>query len=102
MVGGGRGHLYSWPVADCKKKVLLLLSSVVLLLFGERIFYITSIVGSSALGRGSSNQGRVDLNEHARRWPAQVRLFLENTGGSKELILSTEYRDALSGSNVLN
>jgi hypothetical protein len=74
----------------------------VLLLSVEKIFYITSIDGSSALGRGSSNQGRVDLNEHARRWPAQVRLFLENTGGSKELILSTEYRDALSGSNVLN
>ena len=73
-----------------------------MLLLFEKIFYITSIVGSSALGQGSSNQGRVDLNEHARRGPAQIRLFLENTGVSKELILSTEYRDTLSGSDVLN
>ena len=73
---------------------------MLLLLKGS--FYITSVVESSALDRGCSSQGRINLNEHARRGPAQVRLFLENTGISQELVLSTEYRDALSGSNVLD
>ena len=66
------------------------------------IFYITSIVGSSVLSRGSSNHGRVDLNEQARRGPAKVRLFLEYTGLSKELVPTVEYLDALSRSNVLD
>ena len=67
--------------------------------------YFTSISGSRVLRRQSWYRSRVHLNRHvvhARRRPADVRLFMENTGVSKKLVPTAGGDHVGAGRSILN
>jgi hypothetical protein len=67
--------------------------------------YFTSIGGSRVLRRQSWYRSRVHLNRHvvhARRRPADVRLFMENTGVSKKLVPAAGGDHVGAGRSILN